>query len=201
MRPEAFVDFNAQTIDDIVAQTRYPVENKAALLEDLLTCYGKYKVLISAGTYKRHQLRWRRIRKHIDSLVNLIEADNADLGTVRELSGGAADVFVRHLRTLAFELSLRDMEPGEFVKKNRERRNLIGLSALQKLTGEWLPEVYERHFKRKAGASRPIEGGPPEGPYIRFAMAVLAAWKIDYAPDSIDDALRRAEKKTEKSPF
>lgn len=38
--------------------------------------------------------------------------------------------------------------------------------------GEELPAVFERHFGRKAGRSRPPSGGLASGPYIRFALAV-----------------------------
>lgn len=40
------------------------------------------------------------------------------------------------------------------------------------LFGHALADVYERHFERKAGCSRPSDGGRARGPYVEFALAV-----------------------------
>lgn len=51
-----------------------------------------------------------------------------------------------------------------------------------------LAAVYERHFKRKASASRPpphLRGQPPYGPYIRFCDAVGDAFGIEIPAETI----------------
>jgi hypothetical protein len=219
-RPKDFPDFNEQTIDDIVAKTGYPVADKAALLEDLLNCYDRAFPLFPQrpkGTIKQQQDRWNSIRKHITRLLKLIEEDDADLSTVRkiledlgeaantadqdvvrEMTGLWCDLLIGMLRGLALQLERGEMEPAEFIRRIRERYGVgVDEVVMQKLTGEWLVEIFEKHFNREAGRSRPVNkggySGPPTGPYIRFAKAVLAAWKLDYSKESIYDALRPAE--------
>src|SRR5262249_49172793 len=50
------------------------------------------------------------------------------------------------------------------------------------LAGKKLPEIFERHFLKRAGISRDSDakGGPrkADGPYIRFAVAALQELKI-----------------------
>jgi hypothetical protein len=201
-RPKAFRNFNEQTIDDIVAKTGYPVADKAALFKDLLACYGKTWPQFpkrAKDTIKRQQKRWKSMRTHITRLMDLIEADNEDYGAVRELTGGASDRIVTMLRALAVVLEGRELEPVEFIRRNRERYGSVGQVIMRRLTGEWLPEIFEKYFKPlKARSSRPVNkagySGPPTGPYIRFAKAVLAAWQLDYSKEAIKAALRRAKK-------
>jgi hypothetical protein len=221
-RPESFEDFNEKTIDHIVAQVRYPAADKAGLRKDLLACYERTFRLFPQrprNSIKRQQDRWKSIRKHADRLVKLIEADKADLDTVRGILGNVlfggsnaadpavtqetiiswSDVIVGELRNLAAELERREREPIEFIRNNRERYGIdLGEVVMQKLTGEWLPEIFEKHFKRKAGSSRLVKGGQsgrPTGPYIRFVKAVLAAWKLDYSEEAITAAVQRGKKK------
>jgi hypothetical protein len=49
--------------------------------------------------------------------------------------------------------------------------------ALAALVGKWLPEVFEKNFKAKAGRGR-NKDGTPNGPYIRFAHAALDELQI-----------------------
>lgn len=200
MEPTKFSDFNELDVDRIVTATRLDVPdlNRDALLRDLIGCYKRYKKVISSSTFQRHRVRHTSIRKHIDRLVKLITEDDADLGVIHKISEGTSDVFVPQLRTLAARIAQSpDGEPGNFARQNKARYSVRG-SALQELTGLWLRDVYERHFKKEAGSSRPKEGRPPEGPYIRFVTTVLADWKIDCSPETVDDALSR--KKSKNSP-
>jgi hypothetical protein len=64
------------------------------------------------------------------------------------------------------------------------------------LFGHVIPDLYERYFGQEAGVSRPKYGGRPEGPYVRFALAVaeeIGARKTNggsYGAESIAKALR-----------
>jgi hypothetical protein len=198
-RPKVFADSNEQTIADIVAKTGYPVADKSALLEHLLACYDKTFPLFpkqGKSVIRRQQTRWKSMRKAITRLVALIEQDNADLGTVRRITNLWSDALVKSLLNLAAELERREMKPADFMKKNRERYGLgKDEVVMRKLVGEWLPETYERHFKRKARASRPGTGGRPTGPFVRFVQAVLASWKLDYSEEAIKAALRPLKEK------
>jgi hypothetical protein len=190
-RPESFADFNEKTIDDIVAKTGYPVADKAALFADLLDCYDEVFPVFPKqpkSIIRRQQTRWQRMRKAIKRLVDLIEEDNADLGVVRRITGFWSDLLVGSLRNFAQLLERGEGEPADFIRENRQRYGLgEDEVVMRKLVGEWLPEIYARHFKRKAGSSR--HGAAPVGPYIRFASAVLTAWKLDYSEESIKAAL------------
>lgn len=213
----SFADFNAQTVDEIVAKTGYPVVDRAALLEDLLACYGKVFRLFPKqpkSIIRRQQARRGSMRRAMTRLADLIEEDNADRGTAREIlvrlienmdqttvcemTAPWPGVLVGLLRSWAFELERREMEPADWVKKNRERYSLAGYVVMRKLTGECLAEIYKRHFKRKAAASRPFKDSAstaPTGPYVRFVKAVLVAWKLDYSEEAIKAALRLAKEK------
>jgi hypothetical protein len=57
--------------------------------------------------------------------------------------------------------------------------------------GFQLPLVFEKHFKRKAGLSRPWEGqGPITGPFIRFAQAVGRALGEEVAAETVAKAMK-----------
>jgi hypothetical protein len=223
-RPKTFEDFDEKMIDHIVAQVRHPAADKvdkAALLEDLLDCYDRTFRLFpqrSKSTIKDQQTRWNSMCKHIGWLVGGIEEDNAALGVaskiladlieantadqnaVREGAGLWSDVLDGLLRAWAIQLeALSTMKPADFVKEIRERHGIcVDEVIMRKLTGEWLPEVFEKHFKPlKARPSRLVKGGysgPPTGPYIRFAMAVLTAWKLAYSQEAITAAVQRGKK-------
>jgi hypothetical protein len=52
-----------------------------------------------------------------------------------------------------------------------------------------LAVIYECHFKRRAGVSRPHSGGEIGGPFVRFVLAVTQPLGIAVSPDSIVKAL------------
>ena len=87
------------------------------------------------------------------------------------------------------------MQSDDIVAQTRAQLGGITGSSLQALTGLWLRTVYEKHFRRRAGTSRPVEGGDapeggaPTGPYIRFVGQVLTEWEIDGSTETIDAAL------------
>jgi hypothetical protein len=81
------------------------------------------------------------------------------------------------------------MKSADIVAKTRAELGHVTGSPLQALAGLWLPTVYKKHFRRRAGSSRPVEGGPPDGPYMRFADQVLTEWDIKHSRETIDAAL------------
>ena len=116
------------------------------------------------------------------------------------MSGEAPEVLIGLLRLLAGQLAEipgLGLEPGEFTKRNKARYDIVD-SALQTLTGFWLPETYEKHFNREAGRSREVADGMLGGPYIRFAREVLAVLRVSCSDETIAAAVtlrRRAREK------
>jgi hypothetical protein len=196
MNPTAFADFNEHNVDRIVASTCRHDEpparlDRVALLADLIGCYGRYKKIISSGAFKSQSERQSKIRKSIEKIVKLLKEDDADGGVILKMSQGASSILAMQLLDLAslLEHGLQ-RKPGEFAIWNKARYGLIG-SALQELVGIRLPAVYEKHFGKPAGSSRDPLGGPPYGPYIRFALQLTKEWKIDCSAETIDAALSR----------
>ncbi len=66
-----------------------------------------------------------------------------------------------------------------------------GPSAEAWLIGEKLPEVYEQHFAAQFGRSRFPKGGPPYGPGLRFAKAVLDVLGIPKSEEAITKTWQR----------
>jgi len=61
-------------------------------------------------------------------------------------------------------------------------------SALTVLLGKLLPEVFEKHFRARAGLSRASQGALG-GPYVRFARATLKELQISCKDETIARAL------------
>ena len=76
-------------------------------------------------------------------------------------------------------------------------------SAFEHLVGQWLSQIFETHFKIKAGYKRNPYTDPSEisGPFIDFAQAVLKELQINkngaaYSRNAIATALSKATIKT-----
>ena len=189
-----FADFDKQSLDRIIdaAKTKLPSQklpsqfDRDVLYDDLVSCYRLYTRATSPAAFKNNASRLIGIRKRTSKLVSLMEADASDLGILREIS----ETLLPQLKALIalLDQSKMQMNVKGFSDRIKERLNITG-SALQALTGLWLPNVYQKHFQRAAGSSRSPEGGPPDGPYIRFALQVLAEWKIKGSAETIDAAL------------
>ena len=70
-----------------------------------------------------------------------------------------------------------------------------GPSAQAWLIGQELPSIYERHFNRPFGISKPHDGsGPPGGPGIRFVQICAEALGFEMTPWAIEKAWDRYRK-------
>ena len=87
-----------------------------------------------------------------------------------------------------------DVEAG---KRLADELGIGRLSHFEWLAGEHLPELFQKHFSRKASGRR--SDGLCDTPYIRFVTATLAELAIlnsgtAYAPETIARALAQAKK-------
>ena len=200
-----FADFDEQSLDRIIdaAKTKLPDQklpnqfDRDALYDDLIGCYELYRRADSPAAVKNNASRLLGIRKHTSKLVLLLETDDSEDGALREFS----EVLLPQLRVLIkclLDEPQMQMAARDFPARIKERLKITG-SPLQTLAGLWLPRVYRKHFRRAAGSSRPAGGGPPDGPYVRFARQVLAEWKIKGSAETIDAALGQHGKAPRKS--
>jgi hypothetical protein len=76
-------------------------------------------------------------------------------------------------------------------KKAENYRELIETTPLNQFLGSDLARIYEKHFGKPAGRSRPSDGNaPPSGPYLDFALAVMGEFGQNISPDTVDSALK-----------
>jgi hypothetical protein len=177
-----------QTLDRIVAAPGNAPDqlDRDLLRSELLGCYERYSRATSPAAFKRNTERLIGIRKYTGKLVTRMAEDDADLGIIRPISATLMPQLLSLIELL--DEGQLQTKPKDFADRTKSRLGITG-SALQALTGLWLPKTYEKHFRRAAGSSRHPGGGPPDGPYIRFAASVLAAWKIEGSAETIDAAL------------
>ena len=186
-----------QTLDRVIAAVgKTPAKpDRDALRCDLLMCYGRYGVAAGPGTpgFNRQQSsRLKSIQKHAKKLAELLKADDADLRIFhdRRVWPISPERPASLLQQMVFLVETIDKmtgmqgKPADIAKRTKTRLGTSG-SALQSLTSTWLPDVYLRHFGRKAGISRNPDGGAPDGPYVRFARQVLVEFKIECSDETI----------------
>jgi hypothetical protein len=165
--------------------------DREALRDDLFACLARYTWGESVHAFPGNRDRAKRIRNCASKLLALLEEEAADLGVISEKAEPLRGQ-LNALIGLIDEQKLQ-MKSADIVDRTRAQLGGITGSPLQALAGLWLPKVYEKHFQRRAGTSRPVdaeEGGiAPYGPYIRFAQRVFAEWKITVSGDTIDAAL------------
>ena len=139
--------------------------------------------------------RLNSIRKHAKKLVELLKADDADLGIIRSVWPITPERPAHLLPQMIFLVEMIDAmtgmqgRPGDIAKRTKAKHGMSG-SPLQWLTGTLLPVVYSKHFGRKAGRSRNPADDVLGGPYMRFARRVLAELKIECSDETIAKALR-----------
>ena len=187
-----------QTLDLIIAAPGNAPDqlDRDLLRSDLLACYERYSRTTSAAAFKRNKERLIGLRKYTDKLVTLMREDATDLGIVRTIS----ETLLPQLISLVEMLDQMQLQtkPKDFADRTKTRLGITG-SALQALTGLWLPKTYERHFGRSAGSSRRFADAVVGGPYIRFALQVTKEWKIPCSAETIDAALGQHGKSREKN--
>lgn len=135
-------------------------------------------------------------------LILEAEAFNADPETVARLAGAGCPEGVRAQAAVGRAIEAVQFLAG-LLDQARKRAEFTALrfedakTAERMLFGAWLPEVYEAHFGRRAGASRSRDQAIG-GPYIRFAMAVAQEMGATYLPETVKAALARHGKRSTK---
>ena len=170
--------------------------DRDALRFDLMICYGWYSLADGPGrsAFLRHQInRLNSIQKHAKKLVELLKADNDDLGIIRKEWPSGPELPAHLLPQMVSLVETIDKmtgphgKPADIAARTKARLGISG-SPLQSLTGMWLPAVYKTHFGKDAGISR-NQRGVPGGPYMRFAHQALVEFKIECSDETIAGAL------------
>ncbi len=167
-------------IIDAVGQDRPGGLDRDTLRCDLLTCYGRYSI---ASGPDPQNTRLDSIQKHARRLIDLLKADDVDLGLIRAVW----PIDTGHPAHLLPQLVFLD-EAIDRLKQallTAQAGAHLSVSALQQLTSVWLPEVYTKHFGKEAGRSRRLADGAVDGPYIRFAHQMLAEAGIKCSDETI----------------
>jgi hypothetical protein len=167
------------------------------LRDDLLTCYGRYSIASGpgqSGFVKRQSDRLNSIRKHARRLMELLKADEADLGIIRSIwpinPERPAHLFTQMVFLVERIDAMQGLQgkPSDIVERTKAHLGMSG-SALQWFINTLLPAVYTKHFDREVGTSRNLAGALG-GPYIRFARQVLTEFKIECSDETIASALQ-----------
>ena len=187
-------------LDRIIAEVGETITkpDRDVLRQDLLFCYGQYSIASGpgrSGFVKRQSERLNSIRKHAKKLVELLKADEADVGIISALWPISPERPAHLFTQMVFLVEMIDGmpglqgRPGDIAKRTSAHLGASG-SALQWLTGTLLPAAYSKHFDRKAGRSRNPADDVLGGPYMRFARQVLAEMKIKCSDETIAKALQ-----------
>jgi hypothetical protein len=186
------------TLDRIItAVGETPIKpNRDVLRRDLLLCIGQHSIASGpgrSGFVSRQISRLNSIQKHAKKLVNLLKADDADVGIIRGVWPINPECPAHILPQMVILVEKIDKmtgmqgKPGDIAERTNTRLGTSG-SALQWLTNTLLPAVYFKHFGREAGISRNLDG-TLGGPYIRFAHQVLAEAEIECSDETVASAL------------
>jgi hypothetical protein len=167
-------------IIDAVGSDRPDGLDRDMLRRDLLICCGRYSIASGPGPQKA---RLASIRKNARRLIDLLKDDDADFGLIR-----AMPIDTEHPAHLLPQLVYLDEAIDRLqqaILKVQAKKAHLSTSPLQQLTGDWLPEVYTKHFDKEAGRSRRLADGAVGGPYIRFAHQMLAEAGIKCSDETI----------------
>jgi hypothetical protein len=185
------------TLDRIIAAVGETLikPDRDVLRRDLLLCYGRYCIASGpgqSGFVGRQRSRFSSIQKHAKKLVDLLSADDADLGIIRMMWPISCDRPAHLLPQMVFlvetidKMKVMQGKPSDIAERTNAHLGRSG-SALQWLINTLLRAVYSNHFRRKAGISR--NDGALGGPYMRFARQVLAELKIECSDETIASAV------------
>ena len=168
--------------------------NRDALRLDLLNCNHLYSIAsVRPGLLRAQINRLNSIQKHAKQLVDLLKADDDDMGIIRMGWPISPERPAHLLPQMVFLVEMIDQMPGVHGKPadiaaRTKARLGISSSPLQSLTGMWLPAVYKTHFGKDAGISR-NQRGVPGGPYMRFAHQALVEFEIECSDETVAGAL------------
>jgi hypothetical protein len=169
-----------QKILDKVTSARYappPDLDQLVLLCDLNEAWKFYQIRkqgISTPYNTAIRTYARKVAKAANDLSKILDQETEGAGYFRgAFPVNELQVILQQLRrtTIAPSLKLKPQPPNEFF------------------FGVQLPLVFEKHFKREAKYSRPSDGGPPGGPFIRFAAAVASALDIKVSYETVAKAI------------
>jgi hypothetical protein len=177
-------------IIDAVGQDRSGGLDRDTLRRDLLICYGQYSI---ASGPDPQNARLDSMQKHARRLIDLLKADDADLGLIRAKWPIDTERPAHLLTQLIFLDELID--PLKQALLTTQAGEHLSASPLQQLTSVWLPEIYRKHFGKEAGRSRRLADGAVDGPYIRFVHQMLAWAGIKCSDETIARYMGFSKKK------
>jgi hypothetical protein len=177
-------------IIDAVGQDRPGGLDRNTLRRDLLICYGQYSI---ASGPDPQNARLGSMQKHARRLIDLLKADDANLGLIRAIWPIDTERPAHLLPQLVFLDEAIDRLKQALLTAQAGAH--LSASPLQQLTSVWLPEVYTKHFGKEAGRSRRLADGAVGGPYIRFAHQMLAEAGITCSDETIARYMGSSAKK------
>ena len=186
-----------EAVDRIVAEVGETLikPERDALRLDLVICFAKHSIASAGqpGVFRSQGSRLNSIQKHAKKLVELLKADDDDLGIIRREWPISPERPAHLLPQIGFlvetidKMTGRHSKPADIAERTKARLGISG-SPLQSLTGMWLPAVYKNHFGKDAGISR-NQRGVPGGPYMRFARQVLVEFEVKCSDETVASAL------------
>ncbi len=177
-------------IINAVGQDRPGGLDRNTLRRDLLICYGQYSI---ASGPDPQNARLGSMQKHARRLIDLLKADDANLGLIRAIWPIDTERPAHLLPQLVFLDEAIDRLKQALLTAHAGAH--LSASPLQQLTSVWLPEVYTKHFGKEAGRSRRLADGAVGGPYIRFAHQMLAEAGIKCSDETIARYMGSSAKK------
>jgi hypothetical protein len=172
----------------------WPADQKLSdLRRELLKTISEYNFLHNVNA--EAQTRWGRLKaihKHATALSKLLADDEESEGEFIEhwrplwpQNVPAASKLVSKMRELVEESGWLEKSPQNIAAETRADYGASDISALDQLVGIRLPAIYENFFRESATAYR-------DGPYLDFAMKVLAAFEIPCSRETVMKALTLA---------
>jgi hypothetical protein len=205
-RPEAY-----QRIISAVGNKYVGDVNRDRLVFDLQDAWSKWLLFTSLDSDKGARARKKLFQEIVDSAVPFKErllGDRSDqYFQDRLLDPGAMYAAISIFVDIrAFDAFVTELDRVIGAAKELEQNNRGGWVRLERppkewLTAEILPRVFKRNFDRYAKVSRDPKSGKVGGPFIRFAVAVMAEWGIPICEDVVARALKdvRAGRSRRKS--
>ena len=198
-----FDDFDIDRILEHVGRDFVPdTLDELELRKDIVAAwdfYQGYENTIAKGARTRRRNYADKVSRQTRALVKLITDPSSDATLVRRrinqnLSADDAEQFFVSLTNGLKELAL---EARAAVKKYDDpdtMREILEVSPTDWLLGEGLVRVFETHFRRPVTRTREA-GGPPKGPFIRFATAVTAQLGEPFSDETVSKAISALRKR------
>ncbi len=163
------------------------------LVLDLQDAWSKWLLFTALDSDKGARARKELFGVIADSAINFRERLLDPRGEMYAARG----IFPGRSGLEAFVAELdRVIGAAQDFEEQNSHRGWVRLSRAPKewMVGEILPDVYERNFHRRASPSRNPNAETADGPYPRFAQAVMAEWGIKITMGVIVRALKEVRK-------